>query len=81
MQAVAMRNRVTTVIWVRNAFERFEAVQSRSTPCSFVGNHAADSAPEDLGGRAVVKRSGLRVRVHALAPELRVLDFVAVERA
>ena len=40
-----------------HSFEDFEATHGDGTACSLVGDHAADGAPEDTGGRAVVDES------------------------
>mmetsp|Transcript_9102 Transcript_9102/g.20621 ORF Transcript_9102/g.20621 Transcript_9102/m.20621 type:complete len:214 (-) Transcript_9102:22-663(-) len=69
------------VVGVRDALEGLEAVQRGGAARGLVRDHAADAAPEDLGGGAEVVEAPARVGVHVLAPEVRVLQLVAVERA
>mmetsp|Transcript_173191 Transcript_173191/g.421274 ORF Transcript_173191/g.421274 Transcript_173191/m.421274 type:complete len:216 (+) Transcript_173191:80-727(+) len=68
------------VVRVRGALEALEAVKCTGPALSLVRNHAADGAPEDLGGRAEVEWSLPGVGVHLLALEVRILQLVAVER-
>jgi hypothetical protein len=57
------------VVRRRDALENFQALQSSLTPGSFVWQHTAHSAPQDLGRRSVVDGAFLRVGVHALPQE------------
>ena len=49
------------VIGRRHAIEDFEAAQGSSAASSLVRHHAADGAPENAGGRAVVHEGSARV--------------------
>ena len=43
------------VIWWRNTFKKFEAVECGSATSSLVGNHATDCLKENLGGSAMME--------------------------
>merc|ERR1719217_724939 len=81
LEAVWDNHALLAVKWVRDALEALQAVEGRSAASGLVRDHAANGTPQDLGRRPVVQRSSLRVRVHALSAEFRVLQLVAVEGA
>jgi hypothetical protein len=54
-QGLGNDNALLLVVWGRNALKRLQAVQSGGTAGGLVGNHAADGAPEHLGGGAEVE--------------------------
>lgn len=70
---------LSLVIRRRDTLEDLKTGKSLLTTNSLVGNHTADSAPEDLGGRSQVEGSSLGVDVATLAQERVVVVLVLLE--
>merc|ERR1711981_429133 len=70
---------LSLVIRRRDTLEDLKTGKSLLTTNSLVGNHTANSAPEDLGGRSQVEGSSLGVDVATLAQERVVVVLVLLE--
>jgi len=67
------------VKWCRDALEYLQALKGRGASLRLVGDHAADSSPEDTAGCTVVKRTtAARVCVVLLLHELKPLELITI---